>query len=566
MIETFWIAAGAAARRGGIALILAAALLGGCASKPGSTSIFKKSKGDPSPEKTEFPEVTEEQLQSFAHYATGLSLDMRDDAAGALAEYEKAAAGNPSEENLALDVARRLLRNKQNDRAIELLSKISKDPKSTGTVDAWLGVAYAAAGDTNKAIAANRLSIQKTPTQIAAYANLGELYLQLKKTNEVISVLNDAGKQTKAAADFYVNFAEILLRMETRDVITRDDAKKRSVAALDRAVREKPEDLLLRQRIGEAYLFHGEAEKAQAIFEKLYADKPQIPGLREKLINIYFRTDKAKASVMLNELLREAPTDPRPHIFLGELAIEDNRMAEGLERFETARKLAPQDESLWYRVAALRITMKRPGEALVLLDEARARFGKLNFAQEFYRGIALAAMEKYSDALSRFTSAEMIARTLEPDRLTPQLYFQLGAAAERAKNIEQAVGYFRKSLELDPDLVEAFNYLGYMWAERGENLNEAHDLIEKALKADPRNAAYLDSMAWVLFKQNKPAEALPYMKKAIELTPEPDATLLDHLGDILAAMKKPAEARDAWQKALKLEPKDEIRKKLEAGT
>jgi hypothetical protein len=31
-------------------------------------------------------------------------------------------------------------------------------------------------------------------------------------------------------------------------------------------------------------------------------------------------------------------------------------------------------------------------------------------------------------------------------------------------------------------------------------------------------------------------------------------------------MKRMDEARDAWQKSLKLEPKDEIRKKIEAGT
>ena len=90
--------------------------------------------------------------------------------------------------------------------------------------------------------------------------------------------------------------------------------------------------------------------------------------------------------------------------------------------------------------------------------------------------------------------------------------------------------------------------------------------FERALKEEPKNAAYLDSMAWVLYKQNKPAEALPFMQKAIELTKEPDATLQDHLGDILAALKRLDEAREAWEKALKIEPKEEIRKKLEAGT
>jgi tetratricopeptide (TPR) repeat protein len=260
------------------------------------------------------------------------------------------------------------------------------------------------------------------------------------------------------------------------------------------------------------------------------------------------------------------PTNPAPHLFLGQLALDDNRMTNALEQFETALKLAPTDETLWYRVAALKTALKKPAEAVKLLDEAETKFPRPSFARDFYRGIALAAMEKYSEALAQFTSAELIAKQNEPDRLTAQFYFQLGSAAERAKDIDQAVKHFRKALEMEPDFAEALNYLGYMWAERGENLDEAHSMLERALKQEPKNAAFLDSMAWVLYKQKKAAEALPYMQKAIELTKEPDATLQDHLGDIFAAMKRMDEAREAWEKALKIEPKEEIKKKLEAGT
>src|SRR2546423_1494564 len=47
-----------------------------------------------------FPEISEQALQSYAHYATGLSLDMRDDSTAALDEYIQAANANPAEEPL----------------------------------------------------------------------------------------------------------------------------------------------------------------------------------------------------------------------------------------------------------------------------------------------------------------------------------------------------------------------------------------------------------------------------------------------------------------------------------
>ena len=77
-------------------------------------------------------------------------------------------------------------------------------------------------------------------------------------------------------------------------------------------------------------------------------------------------------------------------------------------------------------------------------------------------------------------------------------------------------------------------------------LEQARELIEKAVKAEPKNAAYLDSLGWVLFKLHQPKDALTYTLKAVELSEEPDATLLDHLGDIYAALNEPQKAKDAW--------------------
>src|SRR5262249_33805914 len=122
--------------------------------------------------------------------------------------------------------------------------------------------------------------------------------------------------------------------------------------------------------------------------------------------------------------------------------------------------------------------------------------------------------------------------------------------------------YFEKTLKLAPESAEAMNYLGYMWAEHGKKLDRARELIEKAVKAEPKNAAYLDSLAWVLFKLNKPQEALPQALKAIEFSEEPDPTVYDHLGDIYAALNQVEKAREAWKKSVSLEPNEEVKKKL----
>jgi len=86
------------------------------------------------------------------------------------------------------------------------------------------------------------------------------------------------------------------------------------------------------------------------------------------------------------------------------------------------------------------------------------------------------------------------------------------------------------------------------------------------VKLEPKNAAFLDSLGWVLFRLDQPQDALKWIQKAIQHTEEPDATLFDHLGDIYAALKQQDQARQAWQKAYAIEPSDQIQRKLNAVT
>lgn len=232
--------------------------------------------------------------------------------------------------------------------------------------------------------------------------------------------------------------------------------------------------------------------------------------------------------------------------------------------FEKSLKLQPDFEPAYYDLANVLLELGETGEALATLETAKSKFPQ-SFLLEYLFGAAQRQKKNFAEAVRHLKAAEAIAQTGETNRLTYHFYFDMGAACERKGDYAQAEVYFEKCLALKPDFSEAQNYLGYMWAERGEKLERAHQLIEQALKAQPQNAAYLDSMGWVLFKQNRLKEALEYILKAAELSKEPDATLFDHLGDIYAALKEMDKAGEAWRKSLAVEKNDAVQKKLEAS-
>src|SRR5262249_61895431 len=71
--------------------------------------------------------------------------------------------------------------------------------------------------------------------------------------------------------------------------------------------------------------------------------------------------------------------------------------------------------------------------------------------------------------------------------------------------------------------------------------------------ADRENAAYVDSLGWVLFRRGKLAEARQELERAAAL-PEgkDDPVVWDHLGDVCARQDDTRRARSAWQKAIEL--------------
>lgn len=98
----------------------------------------------------------------------------------------------------------------------------------------------------------------------------------------------------------------------------------------------------------------------------------------------------------------------------------------------------------------------------------------------------------------------------------------------------------------------AMNALGYTLADHSRQLVRARALIERAYAAAPMNAAFRDSMGWVMFRQGHAAEALPILASAY--ADEHDGDIAAHLGEVLWRLGRTAEAEKVWTQASLAEP------------
>src|SRR6266568_578535 len=505
-----------------------AMLLMGC----GSGSAAKRPPGErtaqDSPNEDFSRAAMDRRAEAHARYANAVLHDWNEETELAAEEYFKAAMADPANQELVLEVSHRLLQLKQNDKAVEVLTKATAMPNASGVVFAQLGRLYALLGKTDQATAADRTAIKRAPRSLFGYRYLAQIYSDNRQFTEGLKVLDQAAKQSGVDAAFLVELSELYAAFMRGG--TNATVKSHALDALHRAARLNPTGAFLMQKLADGFAVLGDTEQA---------------------------------TEQLQAIIRDNPTNPQAYYFLGALALEDKRYKDARDYFNKTILLNPNLEQVYYDLAGAQINLDQPRDALTTLGKARQMFSQ-NFVSEFYTAMAYTRMKEYSNSITHLTAAEVSARAADTNRLTPVFYFQLGSAYERNQRYDEAELNFKKCLERSPDFSEALNYLGYMWAERGVNLPRAKELIEKAVKLEPKNAAFLDSLGWVLYKLDQPHEALNHILKSIEYAEEPDATLYDHLGDVYLSLKQPAKAREAWRKSLSIEPSEPIQKKLGA--
>jgi tetratricopeptide (TPR) repeat protein len=279
---------------------------------------------------------------------------------------------------------------------------------------------------------------------------------------------------------------------------------------------------------------------------------PSAESMRELALTYYESGQFAEAVRVINEIFDKFPNekDRRNLVMLAQFQIFAKQSAEALKTLEAVLKGDPNDPTaLRWKIFTLS-DLSRFDEAVKLgrevlakapedADFNRAVGGALTRAQKDEEAISF-----YRDLLKQYPANIELAKVAHSGLSV--IYVNRDDFASGEKELEDL-------LKRVPDDPGVNNDLGYLYADQGKRLEEAEGMVRKAIAEDPENSAYLDSLAWVLYKRGKYEEALRYMEKAISIArrSSPDGTLFDHLGDIYFRLKMFDKAREAWAEAQK---------------
>jgi tetratricopeptide (TPR) repeat protein len=157
-----------------------------------------------------------------------------------------------------------------------------------------------------------------------------------------------------------------------------------------------------------------------------------------------------------------------------------------------------------------------------------------------------ARLRRFSDAEQALDKAEQLASKADDKEY---VWFLRGSTFERERRYAEAEEQFKKVLTSDPQHASALNYLGYMLADQNLKLEEALGYIKRAVDLDPTNGAYLDSIGWAYFRLGKYELAEENLLKASQKI-NTDPTVHDHLGDLYQKTGRLKLAATHWERAL----------------
>jgi tetratricopeptide (TPR) repeat protein len=132
-----------------------------------------------------------------------------------------------------------------------------------------------------------------------------------------------------------------------------------------------------------------------------------------------------------------------------------------------------------------------------------------------------------------------------PDNV--DLHYAMASTYEDQGRVSDALRELSGVVKARPDDPAALNALGYTLADHSRKLRRARKMIETAYAAAPKNAAILDSLGWVLFRQGHTAEAETYL--SIAYADDHGGDIAAHLGEVLWQLGKPADAERIWSEA-----------------
>ncbi|MDH5765676.1 MAG: tetratricopeptide repeat protein, partial [Gammaproteobacteria bacterium] len=357
-------------------------------------------------------------------------------------------------------------------------------------------------------------AIKLYPDNYSYKTNLASIYLQQNKINEAENIYRRALNEAPNESYRYLVLSEFMAR---------EKGISYAITELENAAKALPEhpDILIALAIN--YQKAGKKELSVQLLENIITQWKTTPtGIKaRKALAKYLpgTGDTSRTRMLVDEILKEIPTDNDALIIKAKLAIND-------KDYDTA-------------INALRTVMKEQPdsiEVIQLLIEAHLNKGEIELARN--------TLEKSIE--------------LSPDNF--DIHLKLARFNIATKNIDTALDQINNLLDKRPDHFETLIVKSEALAAKGE-INKVITVLNRLKQLKPDNPEGWFRMGRLYKSQNKPDKSIIELDSAFDKNPESE-DLLAELIDLEISQKKQSSSIKRLQNLINKQPEHPFAYKL----
>ncbi len=566
-------------------------------------------------------EIQNKKNRAMEHFVDGAIAEQKGQVAEAILEYQDALKLDSSA-GIHYALSKGYFKLNKLSLALQHAKSAVKMDSSDVEYNELLAKVFSAARQTDSAETVYQRIISLDSNNVGAYFNLGLIY-EDDKPMQALEIYKKLIDITGPEWNILVKIADINERMGNID---------ETVNTVEELLALNPSSLELQKMLIESYIKTERFEDALKMLNEALTLFPDDINLIEfkantliqkgewktgseeyiKLVkseDVDFDTKTRIAGAFLNQAIRDSSLLPiakevfeeinkdsvdwQINVYLGEIAVQENRDSTAVEYFRVASDLAEWNNNIWVRLGGLLFDNRRYSEAAEEMEKAVKNFPNdfvinfilgLSYAQEQKHELALPYLYKAADvnptnpdALSAYgftlnqlgktdEALESLKKALNLDPDNAQNLGMLGMIYDGKEMWEECDSAYEKALAIDSSNALLLNNYAYSLAERGIQLERALKMVTEALEKEPENSSYLDTKGWVFYQLGDYQKAKEYVEKSLKIN-SASTEVLDHLGDIYFQLGDTSKALEYWSKALEKDKDNErIQKKIEKGS
>jgi len=381
--------------------------------------------------------------------------------------------------------------------------------------------------------------VHKDSTNLANKLLLGNFYFQKGDLTNAIKIFKKTVKQHPARESAYLALGSLfMMKGDTVSTIgIYEDVLQSQNAGYFYQVRQSLKDIYLDQQ---------KWRKAINLFESLQNNDTTYVSSSLEIANIIMMKGDTLAAIdYCKPLEKNHADDWRVPLTLGRFYFFSRKHVDAEKSFNKALEIQKEIPQLWILRGINYIEMDS-------LDLALENFmnSLKNFPDDpglnYYTGSVLSRQKNFPQAVEYFKKSS----EKEPDNI--QAILSLAGAYDELKIFEKSEKLYQKLIKVDPESPVINNNYAYHLSIRGRDLELALQYSKKALKADPENAPYLDTIGWIYYNLGDYEQAKNYIEQSLAIQ-KTSPEVMEHLGEVYFKMGDISNAELYWKKALELD-------------